>query len=609
MRPENVRYELTRRASFVNMLGFTSSSDIIGKTIFSLFHPDDHEIIKERIATMLETGRAVPRIEEKLVRSNGNLVDVEVAAAPIDYEGRRGILVIVNDITDRVRAEESRTLLATVVERAAEAIVVTDTEGNIKYVNPAFERASGYTRDEVIGNNPRILNSGKQDDNFYRELWATITGGRVWRGNFINKKKDGSLFEEEATISPIRDTDGKIVNYVAVKRDVTKEAQLQRQLIQSQKMEAIGTLAGGIAHDFNNIVFAITGYTELALEDLPAGSPARWDLERVLGAGKRAGEMVKQILTFSRRGEPERRLLDLSPIVKEGLKFLRASIPSTIEIRENMEAALGKVNADPTQIHQVLMNLCTNASHAMRDSKGILTVELSGVALDADLGAQRLAVAPGKYIKMAVSDTGHGIPPDIIQRIFEPYFTTKEINEGTGLGLAVIHGIVKSHGGAITVYSEPGRGTTFNVFFPVVEAEAEAESPSGIEPSPSGHERVLMVDDEQILVEMGQSILERLGYEVVPETNPMEALALFRSDPQRFDLVITDLTMPKMTGLELAAEIAVLRPGMPIILCTGVGHKFTEEEGRKAGIVAVIKKPISKKDVAKTVRSVLDRQD
>lgn len=720
--------------SFADIIGASNVSDILGREVFTFFPPEYHDAIRKRIAFTLETGRPARTADQPFVRLDGSLVHVEVTAAPIHYEGSRGILVIANDITERMRTEkalreseerfrqvadvtgewiwevdekgrfrycsaaveqilgyapeeltdrkyfweliesphreesrisplellqrqkafdgytrshvckdgaiviletsgspiidsdgtfrgyrgtnrditdqvqagESRELLATVIEHAAEAIVITDTEGNIKYVNPAFENITGYASEEVLGANPRVLKSGKHDEAFYQHLWKTIIDGGVWRDTLINKKKDGSLFEEAATISPIRNSSGKIVNYVAVKRDVTKEAQLQRQLIQSQKMEAIGTLAGGIAHDFNNVIFAITGYTELALEELPDGSPLRWDLERVLNAGRRAGEMVKQILAFSRQGEIQRKPLDLSPIVKEGLKFLRASIPSTIEIRQNIQSPLGMVNADPTQMHQVLMNLCTNASHAMRDSKGVLTVELSAATFDEEFVARHLDLCSGNYVLLEVSDTGHGISPEIAERIFEPYFTTKEVNEGTGLGLAVIHGIVKNHGGAITVYSEPGKGSTFKVYLPVTAVRDEARAFSASEPVPSGNERILLVDDEPILVEMGQAILERMGYKVVTSTSPTEALSLFRSDPQRFDLVVTDLTMPKLTGLELAAEIASLRADIPVILCTGFSHKFTEEDAKQAGIHAVIKKPMSKKDVAETVRNVLD---
>ncbi len=593
------------------ILGYSPDELVGKKRFYDLFEPNVRQALKETAFSGFQRKELFRKFRNPNIRKDGEIVILETSGMPmLDNQGKLlGYRGTVMDITEREQAAESRELLAAVVEHASEAIVVTDTEGSIRYVNPAFERIGGYARDEVIGSNPRILKSGKHDDSFYRNLWQTITTGKVWRENFINKKKDGSLFEEAATISSIRNAEGNIVNYVAIKRDVTKEAQLEKQLMQSQKMEAIGTLAGGIAHDFNNMIFAITGYTELAMEELPKDSEAREDLERVLDASQRAGEMVKQILTFSRQGEPEKRLLDLSPIVKEGIKFLRASIPSTIEIRQHIEASLEKVHADPTQIHQVLMNLCTNAAHSMRDTKGKLSVGLRGVTLDADFSAQRLQVTPGKYIKLTVSDTGHGIPPDIIQRIFEPYFTTKEVSEGTGLGLAMIHGIVKSHNGAITVYSEPGQGTTFNVFFPVIEAAAVEEDRRSVEISPSGHERVLLVDDEEILIEMGQVILGRLGYQVVATTSPVEAVELFRSDPQRFDIIITDLTMPKMTGVELAAEITALRPGVPIILCTGLAGKITEEEAGQSGIQAMIKKPVSKNDLAKTVRTVLDRKD
>ncbi len=603
--------------AFARSCGCQSSEELVGKTDLDVwprelaesYRTDDDEVMRSRVQKSVEE----PIIDQ------GETKWFETFKMPIlDDRGRvLGTTGFSRDITDRKqeyiaeqrRAQEAQRLLASALEQAAEAILITDVTGKIEYVNPSCEIITGYTANELIGKNPRILKSGAHTEAYFEQLWRVITEGGTWKGRLENKRKDGGLVHWETAISPVRNTEGRIVNYLAIMRDVTKELILEKQLVQSQKMEAIGTLAGGIAHDFNNIIFAITGYTELALEETPEGSPMRWDLERVLSAGKRAGEMVKQILTFSRQSEPVKQPLDLSPIVKEGLKFLRGSIPSTIEIRQNIEVTVGKVYADPTQIHQVLMNLCTNASHAMRDTKGILSVDLSLVSLDAEYAAQHLGASPGKYIKLTVSDTGHGIPPEIIQRIFEPYFTTKETGDGTGLGLAVIHGIVKSHGGAINVYSDPGQGTTFDVYFPAMEAGSEPHiSPAG-HPLPTGNERILMVDDEQILAEMGQSMLERMGYEVMILTSPLEALALLRSDPQRFDLVITDLTMPKMTGVELAAEIALLRPGMPVVLCTGFGHKLTEEDVLQAGVQEVIKKPISKKDIAETVRKVLDRND
>lgn len=544
------------------------------------------------------------------LHKHGHSVIMETSGAPVlddqgAFQGYRGTNT---DITARVRASESQELLAAVVEHAAESIVVTDTSGAIKYVNPAFQQRCGYSREEAIGANPRILKSGRQSDAFYARLWETIKGGEVWSGHFVNRKKDGSLFEEDATISPLRDANGRIANFVAVKRDVTKEMSLQNQLAQSQKMEAIGTLAGGIAHDFNNVLSAIIGYTELAIDDQPEGSRSARNLGQVLAAAKRAADMVKQILTFSRQSEPQRRLLDLAPIVKEGLKFLRNSIPATIEIRQSVGSSLGKVEADPTQMHQVLMNLCANAAQAIKDTTGTVTVELSSITLDEDYSARHLSLNPGRYLKLSVSDTGEGITEENIDRIFEPYFTTKGVGEGTGLGLAVIHGIVESHGGSISVYSVPGHGSTFNVLLPVAESQAEPEGSQDSNLTPSGNERILLVDDEESLVEMGQAMLKRLGYYVVASMDPQEALDIFRADPSGFDLVITDLMMPGMTGLDLAKEIKELKPDAAIILCTGFGHKFTEEDAEAQGLSGIISKPITKRVLSQMVRNVLNEK-
>ena len=584
--------ELVGQRHFLEIL---DSKDLDGSDLKPMDHFDRELSVHKRVVRHLH--------------KDGRIVIMETSGEPIldDYGAFAGYRGTNTDITGRVRASESQELLAAVVEHAAESIVVTDPHGAIKYVNPAFAQTCGYSRDEAIDANPRILKSGKHPDHFYADLWETIRRGDIWRGHFINKKKDGSLFEEEATISPLRDVDGQIANYVAVKRDVTKEVSLQNQLVQSQKMEAIGTLAGGIAHDFNNILYAITGYTEMAMDDLPEESRIRRHLGHVLSAAHRAADMVKQILAFSRQTEPQRIILDLAPIVKEGLKFLRGSIPSTIEIRQQIGSSLGRVEADPTQMHQVLMNLCLNAAQAMKETTGIMTVELNEINLDEDYGARNLSLKPGRYVKLAVSDTGHGILPENITRIFEPYFTTKGIGEGTGLGLSVIHGIVLGHGGNVTVYSIPEQGSTFNVFLPVAERESEPENDPDSSYIPSGTERILFVDDEEILVEMGEAILERLGYRVVTSMDPLNALETFRSDPSGFDLVLTDLMMPKMTGLELARQIKILNPDIPIILCTGFGHKFTYEEAKENGFSGIISKPLSKRGIAQILRKTIDQ--
>ncbi len=384
---------------------------------------------------------------------------------------------------------------------------------------------------------------------------------------------------------------------------------LEEQLRQAQKMEAIGTLAGGIAHDFNNILAGILGYAELASLDIPEGSEAKINLQQSIKSTYRARDLVQQILAFSRQSKQERKPLDIRPIIKEALKLLRASLPSTIEIRQNIEADWGAIEADPTQIHQVLMNLCTNAAHAMSEDGGVLEVSLTKFDMDAGTSGVNSEIEPGPYLKLRVSDTGSGMPPEILSRIFDPYFTTKETGKGTGLGLAVVHGIVKSHRGAITVSSEPGKGTTFDIYFPrgdIIQAPSELER---IEPLPlGGRERVLFVDDEKAIVDIGQKLLERLGYEVVGRTSSVEALELFRAKPESFDLVITDMTMPNMTGDKLARELMGIRPDIPVILCTGFSERITEEKAKLLGIREFVMKPLVMKDLAKSMRRALDRQ-
>jgi signal transduction histidine kinase/ligand-binding sensor domain-containing protein/ActR/RegA family two-component response regulator len=380
----------------------------------------------------------------------------------------------------------------------------------------------------------------------------------------------------------------------------------QQRLIQAQKMEAIGTLAGGIAHDFNNILGAIVGYTELALDDLAEGTRVRKNVQYVLTGAERAAELVKQILAFSRQAVQKRKPIILSTIVEDALKLLRSSLPATIEIRRDTRAKTGTILGDPTQIHQVMMNLGTNAAHAMKEKGGTLEVNLDEVFPYEETDAREHNIKPGPYLRLTVSDTGHGIPKAVMKRIFEPYFTTKKTGEGTGMGLAVVHGIVNNHGGYISVYSQPGKGTTFHVFFPEIETNVKTESPIKEKP-PGGSERILLVDDEASLAEVGTQMLERLGYEVQGISNPIDALETFREKPNRFQLVISDLTMPHMTGLQLTEEIKKINPDTPIILCSGYSASLTAEQIDALGISAFVMKPIVKSKLAQVVRQVLDK--
>jgi len=413
----------------------------------------------------------------------------------------------------------------------------------------------------------------------------------------------------QVTSAPILSENMELLGIIQVARDITDLEKLEQQLRQAQKMEAIGTLAGGIAHDFNNILTPILGYTEIAIERTPPESPLREDLQQVLLAANRAKELVQQILTFSRKTEGERKPLQIQFVLKEALKLLRSSIPANIEIKENIDQECASILADPTHIHQVLMNLCTNAYQAMLETGGTLGVSLAGVEIGPyDLGT-KFELTPGPHVMLEVHDSGTGIPKEIIDKIFEPYFTTKGKHEGTGLGLAVVHGIVKSYKGAVTVYSEPGKGSIFRIYFPAIVAEPVVEqSEMDSTPLPGGKERILLVDDEKIIVNMMERMLSGLGYKVSAFSNCEDALMAFQTQPDNYDLIITDMTMPKITGDKLAEEILGVRPDMPIILCTGFSHLITKKKARELGIRKFLTKPILKRDLAIAVRDVLDEK-
>jgi PAS domain S-box-containing protein len=425
--------------------------------------------------------------------------------------------------------------------------------------------------------------------------------------------EDGQPMYVAISGRPVHDTAGNIVGYRGVTRDITarlnaeerlRQAQQDAQHRQAQKMEAIGVLAGGIAHDFNNILSAILGYTDLALREVSPSGPAAQYLQEVLTAGRRAQSLVLQILTFSRASEPERVPVQLRLIVKEALKLLRASLPTTIDIRQDIDHDDATVLADPTQMHQVLMNLCANAEYAMRDTGGVLEVRLDTVELDTGVAAHYAELAPGSYVRLTICDTGHGILPEVASRVFEPFFTTKGVGQGTGMGLAVVHGIVTSHGGAIRLQSTPGQGTTCEVYLP--RLDMVVDDPTSRDDSlPLGKGVILFIDDEEAIVRVGQRMLERLGYQAVVCTSSLAALETFRQTPQYFDLVITDQTMPHLTGEALACELRRIRPDIPIILCTGFSHTIDADKAQAQGIDAFLMKPLVARDLGLAIQHVL----
>lgn len=599
-----------------------SAANMIGTTGYEYalpFYGTQRPILIDLVAVSVED------IEKKylLVERKGDvlLAEAKVAmkgqqrtlsgiAAPLydDMGNVIGAIEAIRDVTDRKRTEEEIALSAMIIDQAAEGIILTDTNWVIQYANPAFTRITGYDKNEIIGQRTNILKSTVHGDEFYRNVRETLSSGEIWSGRITNRKKDGTLYEVDATGSPFRDKSGAIISFIGIQHDITNEIRLERQLRQAQKMEAIGTLAGGIAHDFNNILTAIIGYTQLMTYKVPSGSPLLPQLNQVLQASYRATDLVRQILAFSRQIEHEQTPQQLDRIVEEVLKLLRSSLPTTIEIRLDI-AVTGQecvVLADETQIHQVMMNLCTNAAYAMRDHGGVLSVSLSTVEADASMVSRNHGLHLGHYVNMKVSDTGRGMDATTIEHIFDPYFTTKPKGEGTGLGLAVVQGIVKNHGGVITVYSEPEKGTTFTIFLPRMEEAAAQQEVREIERTVGGKERILFVDDEEMLVDIGRKMLESLGYSVTGTTSSHEALETFRAQPNAFDLLITDKTMPDLTGLELAGKVVALRPDIPVILYTGFCEGNLLQQAKAMGIREVIMKPYDIGRMAKKIREVLD---
>jgi PAS domain S-box-containing protein len=485
-----------------------------------------------------------------------------------------------------------------------------DTEGRVIFFNTYAQNFFGFQEEDIIGKNV-IGTIVPEKDIAGFDLAAMIKDIGSHPERYIsneneNIRRNGERVRVTWMNKAIYDEAGNVSEILCVGIDVSDKWQLEKRLAQAQKMEAIGTLAGGIAHDFNNILSAIIGYTELSLIDIPKGSALQNNLQQVLKAGGRAKELVRQILAFSRQRESELAPVKVSLIVNEALKLLRASLPATIKMRHFIKSNLS-VLTDPTNIHQVLMNLCTNASFAMQEKGGVLEVSLNDVDLDADFARQHPGVKPGKFTNLTVRDTGCGMTTEVAERIFDPFYTTKKVGEGTGMGLSVVHGIVKSHGGTIIVESTPGKGSVFSVFLPAVETE-EAGQANQAQLIITGSERILFVDDEDFLVDIGKRMLERLGYRVTAKTSSLGAFELFRQSPDEFDLVITDMTMPDMTGDVLARKLIAIRPDIPIIVCTGYSERINPDIVKEIGIKELAMKPVVMKDIAQLIKRVLSRE-
>ena len=519
---------------------------------------------------------------------------------------------VINEKIDELGAKnkalsESMEKFQLLVEGSPLGVALIDPHGRYQYVNPKFIQMFGYTLTDVPSGKVWFEKAFPDPAHRRKAISAWLENLRQSKGAESHPRvfevtcSDGT--RKTIRFRPVTQSSG---NHFIIYEDITNQRLLETQLRQGQKLEAIGTLAGGIAHDFNNILAAVIGYTELSLMEAGSDSTLRQHLQSVLEAGERARGLVKQILAFSRQSEQELKPVNLSVMVKETIKLLRATLPTTIEIRQHIKTD-ALVMGDPSQMHQVLMNLCTNAGHAMQERGGVLEIGLENTVLDSDPSNRHAGLKPGPFVCLTVSDTGHGMTPEVLERIFDPFFTTKEIAEGTGMGLAVTHGIVNGAGGTIYAYSEANKGSTFKVLLPMIERRLEPEQrPETV--IAGGNEHILFVDDELTLVDMGRQMLQSYGYKVTTCTGSIEALDMFRNDPSRFDLVITDMTMPNMTGDKLARALMKLRPDLPVILCTGFSINITEESATKLRIRALVMKPLLMYQIAATVRRVLDAQ-
>jgi two-component system cell cycle sensor histidine kinase/response regulator CckA len=582
--------------------------DIIGKTDYDFVSKELADFFRENDQRAMDWGKPRKNEEDVVFVEDGHHETLETIKTPMHSSDGKliGVLGIGRDITERKRSEQEREVLMAAIEQAGEMITLTDSNGIIQYANSAFERMTGYGRQEVMGRSPRLLDSHRPGEAFFQKSWETVSTGRSWMNRTVHKCKDGTLITVDACISPIRNAAGKIVSYVSVMRDVTERLRLEEQIQQSQKMESVGRLAGGVAHDYNNMLNVILGSAELAMLNLAPGDPMQPFLKTIYDAGNRSAAITKQLLAFARKQTISPKVLDLNETIEGMLKMIRRLIGEHIDLIWIPKANIWPIKMDPSQIDQILVNLCVNARDAISDV-GRIIIETEKVSLDDTFCVDHASAVPGDFVRLAVNDDGCGIEPEVLDHIFEPFFTTKAAGQGSGLGLATTYGIVKQNNGFIEVEGKAGKGTTIGVYLPRHDGFAEGkDSRSTRQLLHSRGETILLVEDEAMTMEVSQVMLENLEYEVLAAASPNEAIALFKQHDGKIDLLITDVVMPQMNGRELSEQIKALQPGIKTLFMSGytadvIAHQGVLEEG-----INFIEKPFSMHDLSIKIRMALD---
>jgi two-component system, cell cycle sensor histidine kinase and response regulator CckA len=583
-----------------------TQTELISKPFFELVHKDDCDLVFKRFQKRLKGEKVPDAYSFRLIAKSGELKWVNINSVVINWEGRAATLNFIADISANKIAEEELRKLTRAVEQSSSSIVITDTQGKIEYVNPYFCQLTGYSENETIGQNPRILKSDQTNPELFVEMWQTITDGREWRGEFVNRKKDGDLFWEFVSISPIKDEKGEITHFLGIKEDITEQKKLEDQLRQSQKMEAIGKLAGGVAHDFNNLLTVINGYAELLMGPLDRDDPVKKRLQQIRGAGKRAASLTNQLLAFSRKQMLKPEVLNINSLISDIEKMLKRLIGENIDLATFYELNLSSVKADAGQIEQIIINLAVNAKDAMLDG-GNLTIETQNVYLDEDFAKQHKGATMGSYVMIAVSDTGSGIDKSIQSQIFDPFFTTKEKGKGTGLGLSTVYGIIKQSGGHIWVYSEKGKGTSFKIYLPTVKKKTtQIKDHAPQDGLYCGAETILLVEDEEDVRLLAEQALKELGYHLLIAGDGAQGLQTARSYEKKIDLLLADVIMPNMSGRELGEKIGKFHPDTKICYMSGYTDDAIVRHGVLEKGVYLLQKPFSLHTLAKKVREVLD---